>query len=617
MLLRHDAQGRERGQIIVLFAMAIVVMLLFASMVVDVGLLRNTRQNLVNTLDAAALAGGTKLPVDGSVAGAAAGANELIHRTIEANYPGLNPNYPNPPPNNVYTIAYKCVIGALPSGQPDIARDVPWVCDLSGSLDWNGLTLAQKQAAFTGAGPTRVSNCYPESGDKCNTVFITGSATQNYSFGRVVGINSGNTGAVVSAACNGPCGADPSIPVDLIMIIDRTASMSPTDVANTRAAARAVLSVYDPNIQRVGVGLTGPSRTTLTCGAAPGVYGNAQTSGSQGYSSTTPPANLLDLAEWIPVGLSGAGAPTPGFNELYKNADGSLNTNSRLVKLINCFNNPGGTGTNLAVPVRMAAHYLNTYGRTGVKKGIILETDGQPNFGVGGIGDYTCAQSNADATDAKNGLDNIAGNTDDIVLYTIGFGLDGANNVNCPDGTGSYASSATWNGKRVTELLAAMATGPSLYDHDNNVNTPPQTNVPPLNPAVNLCVPRENTDGDYFFCQPRTEDLTGVFTAVANQFAGTGAKLIQLYPTPVITSLSPPSGPWNSPTAVTITGKFFTGATSVRFGGASVAFTVVSDTSITATAPVGTLGSTVNVSVTTSGGTTPAVAGSTYTYNSP
>ncbi len=609
MLLRPAVKGRERGQIIVLFAMAIVVMLVFASMVVDVGLLRITRQNLVNTLDSAALAAGTKLPVDGNVAptGASAGsqytlANALIASTIQANYPGL--------PVSAYTIAYKCLVGALPNGQPNIARDIPGVCNPAPSLG-----RAPIASDFTGAGPTRVSklNCHPELLDKCNTVVITGSATQNYSFGRVVGINSGSTGAVVSAACNGPCGAPPSVPVELIMIIDRTASMSATDVAALRAATRAVLSVYDPNIQRVGVGLTGPSRTTSTCGGAagppalPAVFGNAMTS-STGYGTNT----TTDLTEWIPVGLSGAGAPAPGFNELYKNADGSLNASSRLVNIINCFNNPGGTGTNLAVPVRMAAHYLNTYGRAGVKKGIILETDGQPNYGVGLASDYTCLRSMADATAAKNGPDGNASTlADNIDLYTIGFGLDGSNNVACPD------TSGLWNGKRVTELLAAMATGPSLYDHDNNVNTLPLTNFPPLNPAVNLCEPRENTDGDHFFCQPRTEDLTSIFTAVANQFAGTGAKLIQLHPTPVITSLSPPSGPWNSPTAVTINGKFFTGATSVRFGGASVAFTVVSDTSITATAPVGTLGSTVNVSVTTSGGTTPAVAGSTYTYNSP
>ena len=43
----------------------------------------------MNTFDAAALAGGTKLPVDGSVAGQATAANALINATIQADYPGL------------------------------------------------------------------------------------------------------------------------------------------------------------------------------------------------------------------------------------------------------------------------------------------------------------------------------------------------------------------------------------------------------------------------------------------------------------------------------------------------------------------------------------------------
>ena len=55
----------ERGQVLVLFTIMIVVIMLFASIVIDVGMLRNNRQILVNSVDAAALAGGSKMPVDG------------------------------------------------------------------------------------------------------------------------------------------------------------------------------------------------------------------------------------------------------------------------------------------------------------------------------------------------------------------------------------------------------------------------------------------------------------------------------------------------------------------------------------------------------------------------
>jgi hypothetical protein len=54
---------------------------------------------------------------------------------------------------------------------------------------------------------------------------------------------------------------------------------------------------------------------------------------------------------------------------------------------------------------------------------------------------------------------------------------------------------------------------------------------------------------------------------------------------PTVTGLSPTSGPYTGGFAVTITGTNFTNATQVLFGGDAAAFTVNSDTSITAIAP--------------------------------
>ena len=79
----------ERGQVLVLFTMVLIVILGFAALVVDLGMLRNNRQTLANTMDSGALAGGTLLPVDGRVPGAAAAINALIVTTVSANFPGL------------------------------------------------------------------------------------------------------------------------------------------------------------------------------------------------------------------------------------------------------------------------------------------------------------------------------------------------------------------------------------------------------------------------------------------------------------------------------------------------------------------------------------------------
>ncbi|MFE2597167.1 IPT/TIG domain-containing protein [Streptomyces sp. NPDC059396] len=71
---------------------------------------------------------------------------------------------------------------------------------------------------------------------------------------------------------------------------------------------------------------------------------------------------------------------------------------------------------------------------------------------------------------------------------------------------------------------------------------------------------------------------------------------------PVLSALSPAQGPTSAGAGVTLIGSGLTTTTAVRFGTASAAFTVLSDTTIAALAPAGTTGS-VSVNVTSAGGT--------------
>ena len=807
---RPERRESEKGQILVLFTMVIVVILMFAAVAIDLGVLRNNRQTLANATDAAALAGGSLMPIDAcnnsqSTTSACTSINNaivtemtnIIQTTMAADYPGIS--------TADYTVSYYCVIGIDESTPPQayVSRDVPSVCNPRGAL---GHTPAVSDFTL-GTGDTRYSVCRPDLGDKCNTVSISGSQTTQYSFGRVVGVNSGSTGVVSSTACNGPCGNPPSSPVDLVMIIDRTASMDSTDIANARTAAKTVAGIYDPSLQRIAVGFLGPSVWNTTCSGAGGPAVNANTyrgtdtapttgsgaawiqanagtsagatgggttltisnptgtlsgdvliasftftggtntnftgggipagwnlirrtdngttmslityykvagssepnsyawtfsssvraagaiqrfqnvdtsnvvdvsAGATGASGTTPTAPTVtstddqerelgffatnsaatfsgntnglteqfdtknanasgpaiqgagktdttagatgtsastpsaagawaaqsvelsqvpgygtsfpaDLAKWIPVGFTGtdSDSPSQAYNEAYSDGQGNVNAASHLVSAINCFDYPGGTGTNLATPMYMAYNYLANYGRPHDKWGIILETDGQPNYSsTGDPNNYTCATSDQMATNAKNttNADGVP-----IEVFTIGFGLDGNNDVNCDD------SSGTWHNKKVTSLLASMATQPSDDD---------------------LCTAAENTDGDHFFCEPKTNDLTSVFTTVASELAGLHTHLIQLYPPPIVLSVAPAIGTHLGGTTVTITGKNFTGTTSVKFGTKpATSFTVNSDTSITATAPSGTQFSTVDVIVTNGGGSSPVNSGDHYSYN--
>jgi uncharacterized protein YhjY with autotransporter beta-barrel domain len=84
-------------------------------------------------------------------------------------------------------------------------------------------------------------------------------------------------------------------------------------------------------------------------------------------------------------------------------------------------------------------------------------------------------------------------------------------------------------------------------------------------------------------------------------------------PTPVVTSISPTSGPVAGGTVLTINGSNFTAATFVKFGTAGgTALTVVSDSKITVTTPAGA--GTVDVQVGNAGGTSAATAADQFTY---
>jgi large repetitive protein len=94
-------------------------------------------------------------------------------------------------------------------------------------------------------------------------------------------------------------------------------------------------------------------------------------------------------------------------------------------------------------------------------------------------------------------------------------------------------------------------------------------------------------------------------TSAADQFTYLGA--------PTVTGLSPANGPATTP--VTITGIGFTSASTVSFGGtAATSVTFVSGTQITAVAPTRPSGGTVDVRVTTVGGTSAIVAVDRFTY---
>jgi len=105
-------------------------------------------------------------------------------------------------------------------------------------------------------------------------------------------------------------------------------------------------------------------------------------------------------------------------------------------------------------------------------------------------------------------------------------------------------------------------------------------------------------------------------SGVSSQSAADDFTYQALGAAPVVTGISPSTGPTTGGTPVTISGTGFTGATSVKFG-ANVATGVAanSSTSIGATSPVGGSG-TVDVTVTTPSGTSSLSTADRFTYTS-
>ena len=89
-------------------------------------------------------------------------------------------------------------------------------------------------------------------------------------------------------------------------------------------------------------------------------------------------------------------------------------------------------------------------------------------------------------------------------------------------------------------------------------------------------------------------------------------------PTPVIDAISPASGRDTGGTLVFVTGSGLATATSVKFGGVNGSIaTIPGDTLLEVSSPAGTAGTSVDVTVTSPGGTSQAVTADRFAYTSP
>lgn len=381
--------GREHGQILVITALLLVVLLGMVALVVDVGRFQRERGQVQNVVDASALAAAAELPDDAALAQTLAGQYAL------ANDADITSN-----------ISFRCVVGDRDSnGLPD-PNDLAVVCNpgVNGS--------------FTCANGRCVSLCVPSEGDECNTIVVSGDKTVPFSFAPVLGIFEENTGNIRAAACRGSCGGGATAPLDVVLILDRTGSMDAGELADAKTAAKSVLQLYNPSQQHVALGVLGPSSTSTTCGSP--YSGGLGVDASSGGS-------------WLPV----------GFSTDYQNSDGTLNNSSLIVKTINCLET-SSVGTDLGDPLIAAKDYLEANGRANVPHAIILFTDGaanQPLGSSGDTGDLNCSANSAVTTSSgdNNGYQTTPSNA---------CANGGGNAVDTDSGNGTSTSCTSTNKDR-------------------------------------------------------------------------------------------------------------------------------------------------------------------------
>ncbi|MGZ4553593.1 MAG: pilus assembly protein TadG-related protein [Mycobacteriaceae bacterium] len=466
----------------ILVALLGVTLMIAAAMAVDITMQTNRQQNLHATLDAAAQAGAYDLPDSATTAKADALLFAQRHDTTETG--SLVPN-----------VDFWCIvaaIGSAPSYAPDITQ-IPSMCNPGAgpytTASYPGLTCSPALCAIP---------C-PATG-VCNTIRVSQARDVPFHFGPAGGLDHGSTGALESVACKGGCGNLVPNPMNVVVVADRTGSMSTTDVSSMINGIESMFQVMTPSLQYVALGTIGRSATTSHSTA------NCDST-NKGLSW---PSGSPSTGDWIPVQFA---------NDYLSGA--SLNGSSPLVKGVNCLAQQSGTGTALASPMKAAARYLlgldpnnlsSLPARPGTPQNVIIfETDGQPNEEItGGTTDLNTAGDIGAGTSAGltacNNLNTVASNAKakGILIITIAYNLSGAR---C-QGSGTPL---------VTDTLAAAASDKQsggASTADNACSTVAEQTA-------------ENSDGDYFFCAASGSDMASIFTTAIAQ-ASKGIRLMNL-----------------------------------------------------------------------------------------
>jgi Flp pilus assembly protein TadG len=397
----------RRGAIAMLTAAVIVALAGVGAVAVDVGYAVNAQRQLQASTDAAALAGArdigstTNDPVASATSYSAVAGNK------------------NAPANLTVTMA---------SGYPALK-------------------------CFTSIGVTCVSG---KSGvPSANGIQVKQQASVRTFFGNAIGVSSLSIAATATAGAKG----GKATPMDVMIIVDTTASMNSADsscsgatrIACALGGVQAMLSGFWPSQDQVGL-LAFPGMTSATV--------------SKDYTCPTSNPTIVSYGNLTPAPVY----QIVGLSTDYKTSDATttLNSASNIVKAVGgatgCsgIKAPGGEGTFYADAITAAQLTLTTTGRVGVQKAIIMVTDGDasasaPSQITNALGTNECHEAITAAQVAK---------TAGTWVYTVSYGSpsSGCGTDNSPSITPCAA-------------LLAIASDPTKFYADTTAACPAGANA--------------------------------------------------------------------------------------------------------------------------------------------
>jgi hypothetical protein len=221
-------------------------------------------------------------------------------------------------------------------------------------------------------------------------------------------------------ACS-PCGG---LPLDVMIVLDRTGSMSANNkLPKAKAGIMAFLNTMDPTVDHVGVAVLPPAPSPNAACTDVDPYFSGDPSGTYGLAN---PAYTV-------VPLSNA----------YASAVGQLNAGSPLVSTVNCVQAGGNTAYAEAIDAAYAE--LQADGRPDAQKAIVILSDGAANTGPSYLPSTSSYRTNPCGQGVTSaGTAKAAG----VLVYSIAYTADGDD---------CYASvGADVNGTTVTQFRSAL-----------------------------------------------------------------------------------------------------------------------------------------------------------------